>query len=225
VKSVAKSSYGITYSDIESHCRGFKFFSNPISAVHENSHHIHANIRNTWPGKKINAFYVLGDKACVIDEPPTTIPKIAPRIPPALRGPSYQLYLINHDPGWRSYPLYLFDEWSSYTNVAECGREMNFSGWDYELLQSMNFAVYCTFLAMVVAEECRGYDDTQLKAFLMWQTERCFRLASPYERDPGQTKQALEYVAKVRLASEAEEFRVFARRYYGADWCLRVWGF
>lgn len=121
--------------------------------------------------------------------------------------------------------MYLFDEWSSYTNVAECGREMNFSGWDYELLQSMNFAVYCTFLAMVVAEECRSYDDTQLKAFLMWQTERCFRLASPYERDPGQTKQALEYVAKVRLASEAEEFRVFARRYYGADWCLRVWGF
>ena len=97
-------------------------------------------------------------------------------VPQDLRGPSYQLYLVQQRRDWNNEPLYLMDEWTAYTNGTECGRELNAQGWDFELLQAHNFNVYCLYLAKAIQERCPDYDDKQFKAYLMWNMARVFRL-------------------------------------------------
>lgn len=228
VRTVTNASLGKVLQDIDSHMpAGHQYSdSNKVTWAHETTHGINANIRNkNKDSTTVNGFYCLNDRACVIYEPKTTIRKIAPTVPNALRGPSYQLYLVQQTSGWNDRPLYLFDEWIAYTNGSETGRELNHSGWYYELLQAHNFNVYCIYLAMTVKKECPDYDDAQMKAFMMWNIERTFRLAAPFEQKDDPTKSALEYVEKVRTLPEAEALRVFSRQYFGIEWCKRVYGF
>lgn len=256
VRNVTTPSLGKILQDIDSHMpAGHQYSdSNKVTWAHETTHGINSNIRNKNPDStKVNGFYCLNDRACVIYEPKTTIRAFASSVPQGLRGPSYNLYLVQQTSGWNDRPLYLFDEWIAYTNGSECGRELNHQGWYYELLQAHNFNVYCMYLAMHVKKACPDYDDTQLKAFMMWNIERTFRLAAPFEKravmmsepevggknpmhlhphtiptgndDSNPTKEALDYVNKVRTLPEAESLRTFARQYFGPEWCKRVYGF
>ena len=255
VRTVTNDKLGKILQDIDSHMpAGHQYSdSNKVTWAHETTHGINANIRNkNQDSTKVNGFYCLNDRACVIYEPKTTIRAFASTVPKELRGPSYNLYLVQQTSGWNDRPLYIFDEWIAYTNGSETGRELNHQGWYYELLQAHNFNVYSIYLAMHVKKTCPDYDDTQMKAFMMWNIERTFRLAQPFEKrqvmesdpDTGQekkhlhlhtlplgnddanpTKEALEYVNKVRTLPEADALRVFARQYFGAEWCKRVYGF
>jgi len=257
VRNVQNTALGKILQDIDSHMPAGHQYSdgNKVTWSHETTHGINSNIRNKHQdASKVNGFYCLQDRACVIYEPKTTIRAIALKIPQALRGPSYQLYLVQQTSGWNDRPLYLFDEWIAYTNGSETGRELNHQGWYYELLQAHNFNVYCMYLAMTVKKTCPDYDDKQMKAFMMWNIERTFRLAAPFEKrvimqaepeevgnmlkkhlhhhdiphggdDSDPIRSALEYVEKVRTLPEAEELRKFARDYFGADWCKKVYGF
>lgn len=217
-----ESGNGDVYADVMSHTPNPKTWSDRITTVHENTHFINADIRNKSGKFGINAFYCLKDRACIIEEPPITIQKIAPTIPNSMRGPSYQLYLINHDPGWSKCPLYLCDEFSAYLNGATCGFEGDFNGCDFELLQSANFSIYCTYLAKKASEDCPGYDHKQLKNFLKYQIERVKNLASSNSE---KTKQANEYLLKAATVPECEPMRTFARSYYGDSWCKINFGF
>lgn len=255
VRNVTNEKLGKILQDIDSHMpAGHQYSdSNKVTWAHETTHGINSNIRNKHQdATKVNGFYCLNDRACVIYEPKTTIRAFAGTVPQALRGPSYNLYLVQQTSGWNDRPLYLFDEWIAYTNGSETGRELNHQGWYYELLQAHNFNVYCMYLAMHVKKTCPDYDDTQMKAFMMWNIERTFRLAAPFEKrevtkpdaggnppgkhlhahdiplgndDSNPTKEALDYVNKVRTLPEAEVLRTFARQYFGAEWCKRVYGF
>lgn len=255
VRTVTNEKLGKILQDIDSHMpAGHQYSdSNKVTWAHETTHGINANIRNkNKDSTKVNGFYCLNDRACVIYEPKTTIRAFASTVPQALRGPSYQLYLVQQTNGWNDRPLYLFDEWIAYTNGSETGRELNHQGWYYELLQAHNFNVYSIYLAMHVKKTCPDYDDTQMKAFMMWNIERTFRLAAPFEKraimesepdaggekkhlhphplplgndDANPTQNALDYVTKVRTLPEADALRAFARQYFGAEWCKRVYGF
>lgn len=185
VQDISDNSLGAILSDIESHIKAGHPYrdNNKMTWAHETTHGINSNIRNNHPdAAKINGFYCLNDRAVRIYEPPTKINTIAKEIPEAFRGPSYNLYL-NKSMGWNDRPLYLFDEWTAYTNGSATGRELNVDGWYFELLQAHNFNIYCIYLAMVVKRDCPEYDDTQMKAFMMWNTERTFELAKPYNSD------------------------------------------
>jgi len=257
VRNVQNPALGKILQDIDSHMPAGHQYSdrNKVTWAHETTHGINSNIRNNHrETSKVNGFYCLEDRACIIYEPKTTIRAIAPKVPQALRGPSYQLYLVSQTGDWNNRPLYLFDEWIAYTNGSETGRELNHQGWYYELLQSHNFNVYCMYLAMTVKNTCPDYDDKQMKAFMMWNIERTFRLAAPFENravqvsepqevgdtlnkhlhhhdiphggdDSDPIRNAVDYVEKVRTLPEAEELRSFARDYFGADWCKKVYGF
>jgi hypothetical protein len=249
VRQVNNPSLGKVLQDIDSHMpQGHRYSaSNKITWAHETTHGINANIRNAQPNASgVNGFYALEDRAVVIEEPRTTISKVAPLVPQKLRGVSYNLYLVKQQSGWNDRPLYLFDEWTAYTNGSECGRELNGQGWYFELLQAHEFNVYCMCLAKLVKETCPQYDDRQLKAYMMFNVERTFRLAEPapkrdvlrdpfdhhmnitllsFPDDDNPTQKALEYVNKVRTLHEAEELRAFARQYFGPEWCKRIYGF
>ena len=172
---------GRVLNDIDSHMpAGHQYRDgNKITWAHETTHGINADVRNKHyqPNqRRVNAFYVLNDRAAVITEPPITIAQMADMVPQDLRGPSYQLYLVQQRRDWNNEPLYLMDEWTAYTNGTECGRELNAQGWDFELLQAHNFNVYCLYLAKAIQERCPDYDDKQFKAYLMWNMARVFRL-------------------------------------------------
>jgi hypothetical protein len=106
------------------------------------------------------------------------------------------------------------------------------------------------YVAFVVKKECPNYDDKQMRLFLMWNIERTMKLVEGNEEkvladfqkeksehsvtnpeeeligsDSNPTGAALEYIQKVRTSPEGEEIRNFARQYFGADWCKRVYGF
>lgn len=249
VHEVHNPALGQVLCDIDSHMPAHHQYraSNKITWAHETTHGINANIRNSQPGQKVNGFYTLRNRAVVIPEPPTTIRTVAPTVPHKLRGVSYDLYLVRQAGQWNHAPLYLFDEWTAYTNGSECGRELNAQGWYFELLQAHEFNLYSLCLAKVVKENCPNYDDKQMKAYLMWNIERTFRLAAPtapkryvlsgpfdhhinaniisFPDDENPTQKALEYAEKVRTLPEAESLRSFARSYFGPDWCRRVYGF
>lgn len=266
VRSV--NNLGKVLSDIESHMPAGHIYrdNSRVTWAHETTHGINANIRNSIRnGQKNNAFYVLEDRAAVIVEPRTTIRRVAGKIPQELRGPSYQLYLVESTSSWNNEPLYIMDEWTAYTNGSACGRELNADGWYYELLQAHNFNVYSMYLMMTVKEDCPDYDDKQLKAYIMWNVERTFDLAKTYDASkalvlapevfefikeenhtlnkgkhlcphpephewsvPGNenpTARALAYSNLVKTSPAAEKLRVFARDYFGKEWCQKFYGF
>lgn len=213
---------GKVLSDIESHMPAGHHYtaSNKITWAHETTHGINANIRNKYfqSGRKINAFYVLENRACIIEEPKTTIRRVAQMVPQSLRGQTYNLYLVKQAGQWNNEPLYLFDEWVAYTNGSACGKDLkNVEYWS-EVWFMFEFNVYCLTVAQVVKQECPNYDDKQFKAFLMWQLERTMQIFQGEEK-------ARAYWEKVKTSPDAENLRQFARSYLGAEWCKEVLGF
>ena len=185
VREVSDPLLGVVLGDLESHMqRGHQYTDkNKMTWAHETTHGINAKIRNSVTAKEaFNGFYVLQDRAIVLKEPTITIRDVAGVIPPALRGPSFKLYLEDQALAWNDRPLYLMDEWIAYTNGAEAGKELNVRGWYYELLQAHNFNVYCMYMAMVVQRDCSDYRDVELKQFLKWNIERVFRHSLPSDR-------------------------------------------
>lgn len=255
VREVQNPGLGVILGDIESHMPAGHHYSdgNKMTWAHETTHGINANIRNSvQPGRdRFNGFYVLRDRAIVLKEPDVTIQQVANMVPSALRGPSYKLYLVDQAHSWGDRPLYLFDEWVSYTNGSECGKELNLFGWYFELLQAHNFNVYCMYVAKAVQNGHGDYNDGEFRKFMMWNIERTFRIMRPSDREnvehvnpstvasndfvcphPTQPvgaetdlKVVEDYIQKVRTVPDAEGLRKFARQYFGEEWCKRVYGF
>lgn len=231
---------GKVLGDIEAHMPAGHIYkdSDKITWGHETTHGINSNIRNrnqkwvvayTKPffffrkkylvksAERVNGFYCLEDRAAVIIEPPTTIRAAAAKVPQSLRGGVYQLYLVQQAGGWNDTPLYIFDEWVAYTNGSEVRKDLGITSRAETVTYMMEFNVYAMSLAMVVKEK-GGYDDTQFKAFLMWNIERSVRI---YNSEV----EATAYLNKLRNNSDAENLRSFARSYFGAEWCKEIIGF
>lgn len=234
------SSLGKVLGDIESHMPAGHIYkdNDKITWGHETTHGINSNIRNRnqkwevryksrflWFSEKylvkaaerVNGFYCLEDRAAVIVEPPTTIRAAAAKVPQSLRGGVYNLYMVQQAGSWNDTPLYIFDEWVAYTNGSEVRKDLGIQTRAETVTYMMEFNVYAMSLAMVVKEK-GGYDDTQFKAFLMWNIERSVRI---YNNEA----EATTYLNKLRTSSDAENLRAFARSYFGADWCKEILGF
>lgn len=234
------SGLGKVLGDIESHMPAGHIYkdSDKITWGHETTHGINSNIRNRnqrWlvkyktrflflkekylvkAAERVNGFYCLEDRAAVIVEPPTTIRAAAAKVPQSLRGGVYNLYMVQQAGSWNDTPLYIFDEWVAYTNGSEVRKDLGITGRAETVTYMMEFNVYSMSLAMVVKEK-GGYDDTQFKAFLMWNMERSVKI---YNSEP----EATAYLNKLRTNGDAENLRAFARSYFGAEWCKEILGF
>jgi hypothetical protein len=248
---------GVVLGDLESHLKKGHSYrdDNKITWAHQVTHGINAVIRNENMIKEgCNGFYVLQDRAIILKEPFITINDVVREIPNKLRGPSFNLYLIEQNDKWNDRPLYLMDEWIAFTNGSEVGKELNFEGWYFELLQAHNFNVYCMYMAMIIDRDVSNYRDSELKKFMKWNIERVFMISIPSDREEidrvvqkktvsfnnklfcphcrvegiGQKvdlKRIKDYIDLIRTLPEAEKLRVFAKYYFGEDWCKRVYGF
>jgi hypothetical protein len=257
IREVSDPELGVVLGDLESHIsKDHKYGNeNKITWAHQVSHGINAQIRNkVYTKEAFNGFYLLQDRSILLREPPITIREIANEIPECLRGPSYKLYFIDQSDKWNDKPLYLIDEWVAFTNGSEVGKELNYEGWYFELLQAHNFNVYCMYMAMIVNRDVSNYRESNFKKFIKWNIERVFMVSSPSDRseieknkvtktvnfsnnhfcphcrvdgtgEKVDLKRCKDYIEIIRTSPEAEKLRVFAKDYFGSDWCKKYYGF
>lgn len=112
--------YTNVIDDVKAHTDNVFASADVVTKVHETIHQINSEIRNKFhcPG-----FYILQDKALLVEEPEIKLSDVAKEIRPAERGPNYELYLIKMQQYWEDQPTYVFDEWSAYRAGFICGVE------------------------------------------------------------------------------------------------------
>ena len=236
--SFGQAAYGTDLIDVGRHLPasyGTQYWdSSAITASHETSHGIHAHLRNyeNHTGQRANAFYVLGNKAAFVIEPGIRKQDIKARIPAALRGPRYQLYLVDQT-AWDDTPLYVFDEWNAYLNGAEVGIDqvqhaLYTAGWTDAVMGPLEFTAYAIATAKTVSELDPTYfaANLQFRRFTAWNIKRAMSLFTE-GRVMTQFTWADQdtYATKLRTGADAEPLRQFARSTWGAAWCQTVLGF
>lgn len=210
-----------TLADIRSHISdgGYYNDSDLVTAAHETTHGINSNIRNSrYRGVKENGLYCLGGRGVLLREPGTTIQRVARSVPPSLRGGVYGLYLVEQASGWGDRPLYLMDEWVSYTHGSMVRRELGLARRDETVQYMMEFDVYVLEMLRCAMSDDPGYDFEPLVAFVRWNLERSM---SVYAGEEG----ASRVLGLLRGSSDAESLRRFARETLGSEWCSSVMGF
>ena len=210
-----------TLADIRSHISDGGYYNDTdlVTAAHETTHGINSNIRNShYRGSKENGFYCLGGRGVLLPEPRTTIQRVARSVPPSLRGSVYRLYLVEQASGWGDRPLYLMDEWVSYTHGSMVRRELGLVRRDETVQYMMEFDVYVLEMLRCAKEDDPGYDMEPLVAFVRW---NLLRSMDVYKGEEG----ASRVLSLLRDSSDAESLRRFARETLGSEWCSSVMGF
>lgn len=230
---------GEILSDIECHMPAGHIYkdNDKITWGHETSHGLASNIRmkfsrgyGAWQAccgepvfksfARINGFYILNNRAVVIDEPDTTIRKTAILIPNSLRGDVYNLYMVQQTGGWNDTPLYVFDEWIAYANGSAVRADLKIQSRAETVQYMLEFDVYAI---------CVGWssktEDKQFKTFLKWHLKRSMELLEVNRQSGGDLSKSVAYWEKVKTSPDAEEFRNFARQYLGEAWVKHILGF
>lgn len=116
----AKDSYTSILDDLKAHTNDVFASADIVTKVHETLHGVNSDIRNKYhsPG-----FYVLQDKALLLDEPACKLSDVARAVPIGERGPNFSLYLIRMQNYWENQPTYVLDEWSAYRAGYLCAKE------------------------------------------------------------------------------------------------------
>jgi hypothetical protein len=166
-------------------------------------------------GQRVNGFYCLENRAAIIVEPNVTIGAVAKLVPKSLRGDVYKLYLVDMARSWDDTPLYICDEWSAYTSGSACRLDLGIKERQETVQYMMEFDIYAIALAMALKGD--GYDDQQLKSFIIWNIERSMSI---YRGESG----AASYLDKFRNSTDAEDLRTFSRKYFGSEWCKKTLG-
>lgn len=240
---------GKVLSDIEGHMPEGHIYKDEdkITWGHETTHGINSNLRMKFSIRKtslgetqllgiwiddihghkvfksyarINGFYVLEDRAVIINEPDTTVETVAELVPRSLRGGVYKLYMIDQAKSWNDTPLYIFDEWTAYTNGSAVRLDLNLKERSETVLYMLEFNVY----ALCLAQACKT-EDVQFKNYLKWNIERSMNLYLESKEKLGNAEKHDAYLETMRTGTDAEVFRTSARDYLGADWTKKVLGF
>jgi hypothetical protein len=149
-------------SDIESHLPKNNIYTarDTINQVHEGTHGINSILRQKY---RSPAFYCLNNKAFVFSgELDGTISSVAARIPIALRGEVYDLYLVKQQKDWNNRPSYLFDELTAYINGSVAWEQLGKKERSETIKYALELAIYCAFTNQ----------SNDSKIFWGWQVER-----------------------------------------------------
>lgn len=234
------SNLGKVLSDVEGHLKAGHIYrdSDKITWTHEGTHGINSDLRQKFSRggncciaymdnkpvfkslEHINGFYVLNNKACIINEPQSSVTAAAHEVPRSLQGTSFNLYMVQQARSWNDSPLYIFDEFSAYTNGSDCRLDLGIQQRQESTLQMLEFGVY----AMCLAKACNS-DDPQFKNFLRWQLTRAMKIYRDSKVKLDNADRHDAYLEKLRSSSDADGLRQFVRGYFGSSWAKKVLGF
>lgn len=165
--------YSSSWEDIMRHTRQPFKGGGKMTEAHETTHGIHADLRNRAVGTRVNAFYVLDDRAIYFPEPDVTIADVAARVPKKARGEVFDLYMVKSRKHWNRNPLYILDEMVAYTNGAIVGKEEGDDGWQYECARAQEMTKYAWYLILEIEARQPEYADLQkLVEFVNWNNTR-----------------------------------------------------
>lgn len=218
-------SLGNVLADIESHIDYQWLQRNGISTSyrnsdratwgHETTHGIHSILRNLHQanGRK-NAFYVLNNRAIILPEPPVTLGAASMYVPYALRGATWDLYMVQGRQQYENQPLNICDEWVAYTNGTEVGLDLKLDRSE-SAMYMLEAMVNAFGLAAAIDDQNQAYDDAQFKAFVVWNANRNMQLIKRCKSVPGMHSQKQDAYLKLLMAST--QFTNFLKRYFGTD--------
>ena len=205
------------YADIINHAQKPVLEHERKINAHETTHMINAQIRNAhYPGH--NGFYVTQGRGVVLKEPRISKSIVAGYVPATLRGPRFNLYLINQTE-WNDTPTYILDEWVAYVNDARVGAEEKVADRTDAMFGTLEFSVYATALAMAVKERDPDYwkSNEQFRNFLIWhlhEAKKTFfegRSTFPWaEQD--------KFLQSLRDDPQAEQLRAFLKQNLDGVW-------
>ena len=147
--------------------------SDPVTAAHETTHGINSHLRNISGRQDVQCLYVGNNRyALLMQDGNMTLAHVGACIPHELRSYRYELYFVKQQKDWNKFPLYVFDEWTAYTNGAAAGLELSKGGSD-AMMGAIEFSAYA--LAFVLA--CEKHDpqfleDKQFSEFLASELQR-----------------------------------------------------
>lgn len=190
------------YADAVNHCKTYRNFlvnNSVTSSVHELSHGIASEIRNSRvsfstlddppPGDsykvmlqpvgaqgRTNGFYLLEDRAIVLEEPNIRKKDCIKYIPPSMRDYRYKLY-VQGQTAWDDTPLYIFDEWIAYANGAACVIDLDTNykdgSTDY-IYGPVEFIAYA--VGILMAADAANSLNQKLIDFSLWHFDRVVKL-------------------------------------------------
>lgn len=154
---------GSVYEDVAAHCSRPSRGDGRYTDTHETSHFVSSEIRNKHAGKN-NAFYILQDRAYVVNHPPITIRDIGGYVPSGLRGMRYDLYFVQQLRYWNEQPLYIAEELNCYTMGGSCALDDRKAGRSLDrtdaVAGALEFSVYAAALVMCVEQQAKAYWDS-----------------------------------------------------------------
>lgn len=217
------------YADIINHCQRPDLQYTRDTNAHESTHGINADIRNYFNSKnrnnpRVNAFYILGGKAVVVEEPHIRKRDAINYIPQSLRGSRYNLYIRGQN-AWDDTPLYIMDEWSSYINGAEVSVEDSKSGKNkqrYDAVKgALEFTVYSTAICMAVKDKDPQYweNNKQFKRFVLLQLKRSYNIFHEgIQIEQFQGYNQTEYLNNLKKSPDANKMRQFLINEFQGIW-------
>ena len=182
-------------------------------------------------GGPANGFYVLGNQAAIVAEPAIWKHDVAAYVPTVLRGSRFELY-ITGSTSWDDTPLYVWDEWNSYTNgTAVAVNLANASVWTYgwrdACMGTVEFVAYAIAVGMAVRDLDATYFATydQFREFLAWNLRRSLDLfrACRVITDFAWTDQDV-YYQNLQTHTAADPLRQFLVQTYGQTFTSDVLG-
>lgn len=231
--SQSNPKYGKVLNDIVQHAEDSDSYDDPITLGHETTHGINAYIRNNLNslGRPVNGFYVLNGQAIVIAEPNMHKSDVAAFIPQSLQGSRYQLYVVGQT-DWDSEPLYIWDEWSAYTNGGAVGIDLEQQnlwtyGWTDGVDGIIEFTVYgiATVMAIKQYEPAFLADTNFLKAFQIF-VQRAMDTFNTGKAMKDFTYDVQDkYLAALQTSPDATAMRQFIKDTFGADFTYMEFGF
>lgn len=204
-----------------------------LTWTHEATHGVNSLVRTRYAPRTggYNAAYVLGGRAAVILEPrPVRLQEVARFVPNELKGhTTYSMYMVNAAVSWNNEPLYVFDEWTAYTNSATQFVNETHAGIPQDSISDLkytaHFTIYSLCVAVAVNQAIRAkrinYDDTQLRLFVAWHWHRVMQLLANASDCKGYAA-AISYYRRFAVGPGGADLRRWSRNYFGRAWVAAV---
>lgn len=150
-------------------------FNDITTNVHEGTHGVQAYIRIKEGGGRVNAFYVFDSRYITFQEPRVTKSAVAEYIPEEFKDHTLYRMYITGQKAWDDTPLYIFDEWTAYTNGAVLGKSNS------EIEYALIFAFFAMSLIECVEEQDPSYNPREvLLPYVEWNVQRCFDISERF---------------------------------------------